>query len=78
MIEDYFKLDIFNHLDIKEDVKLIYGSKDISVNNKNIFKLAKIKNWDLYRLDDADHFCRRPQDVQNIAKLFIDILNKNK
>ena len=77
MIEDYFKFDIFNHLDIKEDVKLIYGSKDISVNNENIFKLAKIKNWDLYRLDDADHFCRRPQDVQNIVKLFIDIFKKS-
>lgn len=77
MIEDYFKFDIFNHLDIKENVKLIYGSEDISVNNENILKLAKIKNWDLYRLDDADHFCRRPEDVQNIVKLFIDILNKN-
>ncbi len=43
MLEDYFKFDIFNHLNIKEDIKLIYCSEDISVNNNNIFKLAKLK-----------------------------------
>ena len=74
MLEDYFKYDIFNHLNIKEDVKLIYCSKDISVNNDNIFKLAKMKTWPLFRLDGADHFCRREQDVEKITQLFLDIV----
>ncbi len=74
LINDYFKFDIFNHLNIKEDVKLIYGTEDISVNNENIFRLAKIKNWDLYKLDGADHFCRRSEDIERIKTLFIDIL----
>ena len=74
MLKDYFKFDIFNHLNIKEDVKLIYCSEDISVNNDNIIKLAKMKNWELFRLEGADHFCRRGQDINNIAKLFLNIL----
>ena len=74
MLNDFLKYDIFNHLNIKEDVKLIYCSKDISVNNDNIFKLAKMKNWELFRLDGADHFCRREQDIERITKLFLDIL----
>ena len=74
MLEDYFKFDIFNHLNIKEDVKLIYCSEDISVNNNNIFKLAKLKNWQLFEVKGADHFCRRPQDIERITKIFLDIL----
>lgn len=72
LIEDYFKFDIFNHLNIKEDVKLVYGTDDISVSNENIFKLAKMKKWDLYRLDGADHFCRREEDIEKIIKIFLD------
>lgn len=74
ILKDYFKFDIFNHLNIKEDVKLIYCSEDISVNNDNIIKLAKMKNWELFRLEGADNFCRRGQDINNIAKLFLNIL----
>ena len=74
MLEDYFKFDIFNHLNIKEDVKLIYCSEDISVNNNNIFKLAKLKNWQLFEIKGADHFCRREQDIKRITSLFLDIL----
>ena len=74
MLNDYFKFDIFNHLNIKEDVKLIYCSEDISVNNNNIFKLAKIKNWQLFEVQGADHFCRREQDIERITNLFLDIL----
>lgn len=75
MIDDYFKFDIFNHLDnIKEDAKIIYASEDISVDNENILKLAKIKNWSLYRVDGADHFFKRPQDIKRIKTLFVDIL----
>ena len=74
MLEDYFKFDIFNHLNIKEDVKLIYCSEDISVSNDNIFKLAKIKNWKLFEVKGVDHFCRREQDIERITNLFLDIL----
>ena len=74
MLKDYFKFDIFNHLNIKEDVNLIYCSEDISVNNYNIINLAKMKNWELFRLEGTDHFCRREQDINNIAKLFLNIL----
>ncbi|HIT17858.1 MAG TPA: alpha/beta fold hydrolase [Candidatus Caccosoma faecigallinarum] len=74
MLEDYFKFDIFNHLNIKEDVKLIYCSEDISINNNNIFKLAKLKNWQLFEIKGADHFCRREQDIKRITSLFLDIL----
>lgn len=73
-LEDYFKFDIFNHLNIKEDVKLIYCSEDISVSNDNIFKLAKMKNWELFEVQGADHFCRREQDIERITNLFLDIL----
>ena len=69
-----FKFDMFNHLNIKEDVKLIYCNEDISVNNNNIFKLAKLKNWQLFEVKGADHFCRRPQDIERITKIFLDIL----
>ena len=75
VLNDYFKFDIFNNLEIKQDVKIIYGSKDITVSNENILKMAKMKNWDLFRLEEADHFCRRSKDVEQIANLFIDILN---
>ena len=74
MLEDYFKFNIFNHLNVKEDVKLIYCSEDVSVSNDNIFKLAKLKNWQLFSLEGADHFCRRPQDIARITRLFLDIL----
>lgn len=73
MLEDYFKFDIFNNLDIQQDVKIIYGSEDISVSNENILKLAKMKNWDLFRLEGADHFCRRQEDVDRIAEIFINL-----
>lgn len=76
VLYDYFKFDIFSNIDnISKDVKLIYCSKDVTVSNENIFKLARIKNWELFELEGADHFCRRPEDVENAAKLFIDIIN---
>lgn len=74
MLDDYFKFDIFNHLNIKEDVKLIYCSEGKSVNNDNIFKLSKLKNWQLFEVQGADHFCRRKQDIERITQLFLDIL----
>lgn len=75
MLNDYFKFDIFNNLDIKQDIKILYGTKDTTVSNKNIFKLAKMKNWQLFEIEGADHFCRRLEDIKKIANIFIDVLN---
>ena len=77
VLDDYFKFDIFNHLNINQDVKLMYATKDITISNKNIKKLAKIKGWDVFPLKCADHFCRRDEDIENIANLFLKIINDN-
>ncbi len=74
VLNDYFKFDIFNNLNIEQDVVILYGSKDKTVSNQNIFKLAKMKNWELFEIEGADHFCRREKDIERIANLFINIL----
>ena len=65
-----------NHLNIENDVKLVYGTQDITVSNDNIIKLSQIKNWDIYAVDGADHFYRRDEDVKNVADLFLKIINE--
>ena len=76
VLNDFFKFDIFNHLNIENDVKLVYGTQDITVSNDNIIKLSQIKNWDIYAVDGADHFYRRDEDVKNVADLFLKIINE--
>ena len=76
VLNDFFKFDIYNHLNIQNDVKLVYGTKDITVSNDNIIKLSKIKNWDIFAVDGADHFYRRDEDVKNVADLFLRLLNE--
>lgn len=75
VLNDFFKFDIFKHLNIKNDVKLVYGTKDITVSNDNIIKLSKIKNWEIFAVDGADHFFRRDEDVKNVADLFLKFLH---
>ena len=75
VLKDFFKFDIFNHLDIENDVKLIYGTKDVTVSNENIKKMANLKNWELFSVDGADHFYRRDEDVKTILNLFLKIIN---
>ena len=75
ILNDFFKFDIFNYLNIMNDVKLIYGTNDVTVSNENIKKLAKIKNWELFAVDGADHFYRRDEDVKTVLNLFLKIIN---
>ena len=74
VLKDFFMFDIFNHLNIENDIKLVYGTKDITVSNENIVKLSKLKNWQLFAVDGADHFYRRDEDVKIVADLFIKII----
>lgn len=76
VLNDYFKFDIFNHVDLNQDIRLLYGTNDVTVSNKYIFDLSKLKSWHLYEIIGADHFCRRVEDISNIAKIFIDIINE--
>lgn len=75
LLDDFFKFDIFNHLDIDDDVKIIYGSEDTTVSNKNIIKLAEMKNWEAFCIDGADHFFRRPSDVKATGDFIIDLFS---
>lgn len=77
VLRDFFMFDIFSNIDqIGQDVKLIYGTKDVTVSNENIIRLAKVKNWQAYAVEGADHFYRREQDVKAVANLFLKIIGE--
>lgn len=75
VLSDFFRYDIFKHLNIKEDVTLLYGTRDVTISNDRIKELAKIKGWKLIPLDGADHFCHRKEDVEDILQIFLKIVS---
>ena len=54
-------------------VKLIYGSDDVTVSNKNILRLSKIKNWQAFEIKNADHFLRQQKNIDDLANVIIGI-----
>lgn len=76
ILYDFFKFEIFKNLNVDCDVKLIYGTKDVTVSNENIKKLAKIKNWQAFAVEGADHFYRRDEDVKAVSDLFLKIFSE--
>ena len=72
---DLLKNNIFDKTAmITNTINIIYGTKDITIDNNDIFKLAKIIDCNLFPIENADHRFKNDEDLQKMIEITLKVL----
>jgi esterase/lipase len=70
--------DVFENLDnIKNELNIVYATKDSEIDNDDIFKLASLKKCNLFPVEGADHWFRGDGEMEKLIEYQLRIFTNS-